>query len=59
MEANVEVEKEISVQQTTYLRKILERFQMANCKPATIPMNPFVANSLFLSEQQAVWARIK
>lgn len=58
-EVDVEAGKEISLRQTTYLRKILERFQMANCKPASIPMNPGVANSLLPSEQQADQAIIK
>ena len=59
MEADIEVGKIISLRQTTYLRKILERFQMTDCKPASIPMNPGVANSLLPSEQQADRATIK
>ena len=59
MEIDVEVEKKISLRQTTYLKKILERFQMADCKPASVPMNPGVANSLLPSEGQADRATIK
>ncbi len=42
IEVDIEVGKEISLRQTTYHRKILERFQMPNYKPASIPMNPGV-----------------
>ena len=59
MEVDVEVGKKISLRQTTYLRKILERFQMADCKPASVPMNPGVANSLLPSDNQADRATIK
>ena len=59
MEVDVEIGKEISLRQTTYLMKILERFQMADCKPASVLINLRVANSLLLSEQQADQATIK
>ena len=59
MEVDIDVGKEISLRQTTYLKKILERFQMADCKPASVPMNPGVANSLLPSDQQADRATIK
>ena len=59
MEVDVEVEKQISLRQTAYLKKILGRFQMTDCKPVSIPINPGVANSLFLSNQQANRATIK
>ena len=58
MEVDVEPGK-ISLRQTTYLKKILERFQMTDCKPVSIPMNPGVANSLLPSEHQADRATIK
>lgn len=47
MEVNVEVGKKISLRQTTYLKKILGHFQIIDCKPASVPMNPGIANSLF------------
>ncbi len=59
IEVDVEVGKEISLRQTTYLMKILERFQMADCKPASVLINPRVANFLLLSEQQADQSPIK
>ena len=59
MEVDVEIGKKISLRQTTYLGKILERFQMFDCKPALVPMNPGVVNSLVPSEQQADKATIK
>lgn len=59
MEVDVEIGKKISLRQTTYLRKILERFQMSDCKPASVSMNPGVANSLIPSEQQPDKATIK
>ena len=59
MEVDVEVGKQISLLQTAYLKKILGCFQMINCKPVSVPMNPGVANSLLLSNQQANRAIIK
>lgn len=52
MEIDIKVGKQIFLWQTTYLKKILEHFQMANCKPASIPINSGVANSLLPSKQQ-------
>ena len=59
MEVDVEVGKQISLRQTTYLKKILDRFQMAGCKPVSVPINSNVANFFFLFEQQADQATIK
>ncbi len=59
MEVDVKVRKQISFWQTVYLKKILERFQMTDCKPVSVPMNQGVANSVLLSDQQADWATIK
>ena len=59
MEVDVEVGKQISLRQTVYLKKMLERFQMTDCKPVSVPMNPGVANSLLPSDQQADRATIK
>lgn len=56
---NVEIEKKISLRQTTYLKKILEYFQMLDCKPASVPINFGMANSLVSSQQQADKATIK
>ncbi len=58
MEVDVETGK-ISLQQKTYIKKILKRFQMTDCKPLSISMNPCVANSLLLSKHQADRATIK
>lgn len=59
MEVDVEVEKKISLCQTTYLRKILECFQMTDCKPAFVSMSPNVANSLLSVDSQAEQATMK
>ena len=32
--------------QSTHLKKDLDRFDMTDCKPTSLPMNPGVANSL-------------
>ena len=44
--------KTISLQQLTYLKKILSRYGMSNCKLAKIPISLEVANSLTLYENQ-------
>ncbi len=59
MEVDLEVGKQISLRSTVHLKKILERFQMTDCKPVSVPMNPGVANSLIPSDQQADRATIK
>ncbi len=59
MEVDVEIGKKISLQQTTYLMKILKRFLMSDCKPVSIPINQRVANSSILSESQADKITIK
>lgn len=51
MEIDIEVGKKVFLWQTIYLMKILGRFQMINCKLASIPINPDVANSFLPSEQ--------
>ena len=58
MEVDVETGK-ISLRQKTYLKKTLERFQIIDCKPASIPMNPSVSNSLLPSQHQPDRAIIK
>lgn len=59
MEIDVEVGTKISLRQTTYLMKMLQRFQMSACKSLSVSMNLGVANSLFSLEQQADRATIK
>lgn len=59
IEVHVEIGKKIALQQTIYLQKIVKHFQILNCKPALVFMNPGVANSLVPSEQQADKAIIK
>ena len=54
MEVDVDLNKKtISLRQSTYLKKILGRYGMSNCKPAKIPISPGVANSLTPYEDQA------
>ncbi len=59
MEVDFEIEKKISLPQTTYPTKILKRFQMSNCKLVFIPINHGVANSLFPSKIQTSKVTIK
>ena len=59
VEVDVEVEKQISLRQTAYLKKILRNFQMTDCKPGPAPINPGAANSLLPSDQQTDRATIK
>lgn len=53
MKVDIKVKNKISFQPTIYPRKILERFQMAYCKLASIPIDPWVANSLLFYDNQA------
>ncbi len=39
--------EKITLYQSTYLKKVLDHFKMTECKLASIPMDPGVANSLF------------
>lgn len=50
IKVDVKVRKQIFLWQTTYLKKRLERFQIADYKPASIFMNPNIINSFFPSE---------
>lgn len=59
MKLDVEIGNKIVLQQTTYLRKILEHFQILDCKSAFVPMNPGVPNLLVHSEQQVDKVTIK
>ncbi len=54
MEVDVNLGKRtINLRQSTYLKKILERYGTSDCKPAKIPISPGVANSLIGYENQA------
>ncbi len=57
-EVDIETGK-ISLRQTTYLQKILERFQMIDYKSSSIVMNPDVANFLLPFKHHANQATIK
>ena len=57
-EVDIETGK-ISLQQTTYLKKIIERFQITHFKILSILMHFGVANSLLPSKNQADQATIK
>ncbi len=46
IQVNHVVGERITLCQSTYLKKVLDRFKMTECKPASIPMDPEVANSL-------------
>ncbi len=53
------VGEKITLCQSTYLKKILDRFKMTECKPVSIPMNPGVANSLLPYDENADKTTIK
>ncbi len=53
------VGKKITLCQSTYLIKVLNRFKIPECKPAFIPMDPGVANSLLPYEGNADKETIK
>ena len=59
MEVDYVVGEKITLCQSTYLKKVLDRFKMTGCKPATVPMNPGVANSLLPYDGNADKATIK
>ena len=46
IQVNHVVGKKITFCQSTYFRKILDRFKMTEYKPTSIPMDPKVPNSL-------------
>ncbi len=46
MQVNHIVGEKITLCQNTYLKKVLDCFKMTECKPAFIPIDPGVANSL-------------
>lgn len=52
-------DEKITLRQTTYLIKLLERFDMAKCKPVRTPMESGVSNSLEKHEDQADQKTIK
>ena len=54
MEVDVDLNKKtITLRQSTYLKKILGRYGMSDCRPAKIPISPGVANSLTVYEDKA------
>ena len=57
MEVDVDDGK-VTIRQSTYIRKILERFDMANCNPVKTPMDAGLLTSLCLSQSNAPQARI-
>ncbi len=46
MQVNHVIGEKITLYQSTYLKKILDHFKITECKPASIPMDPRIANSL-------------
>ncbi len=46
MEVDYILEDKITLCQSNYLRKVPDRFDITDCKPASLPMNPGAANSL-------------
>ncbi len=59
MEVDYVLGEKITPCQSTYLKKMLDRFKMTGCKPATVSMNPELANSLLLYDRNAHKATIK
>lgn len=54
MEVDTDMRKKtITLRQSTYLKKILVRYGIRDCRPAKIPISPGVANSLTTDENQA------
>ena len=53
MEVDVEVKKTIKATQVTYMKKVLKCFEMQDCRPASIPMDPGVTSSLLPYDQEA------
>lgn len=45
---DVNVGKIITLRQIAYLKKILKKFEMIDCKPATVLINPGIANFFLL-----------
>lgn len=45
---DVNVGKIITLRQIAYLKKILKKFEMMDCKPANVLINPDVANFFLL-----------
>ena len=46
MEVDYILREKITLRQSTYLKKVFDHFEMTDCKPASLLMNPGVANSL-------------
>ncbi len=48
MQVDYVVNKKFTLYQNTYFKKVLNQFKMTECKPAFIPMDFRVVNSLLL-----------
>lgn len=59
IQVNYVVGKKITLYQSIYLKKKNNCFKMTECKPAFVPMNLGVANSLFSYDRNANKAIIK
>lgn len=59
MEIDVDEDDTITLRQTTYLKKVLKRFQMDSCKTRTTPMEPDFPARCLPNEQQASDETIK
>ncbi len=53
MQVDHVVSKKITLCQSIYLKKVLNYFMMTECKPASIPMDPWVANFLLPYDENA------
>ncbi len=54
MEVNIDLNrKTITVRQSTYLKKILGRYDISDCRPVKISISPGVANSLVTYDDKA------
>ena len=50
-------ESSIEVNQTKYIEKVLDRFNMLDCQPKNIPCDPSMANMSNV-ESCAVWSKV-
>lgn len=53
MQVNHDIGKKMTFCQNTYLKKIIDRFQMIEYKLASIPINPRIRNYLLLYDRDA------
>ncbi len=59
MEVDYVMGEKITLCRSTFLKKMLDRFKVTGCKPATVSMNPGVANSLLPYDRNEDKATIK